>query len=454
MPSETTLNGRPGLKAPEGLGELLRLAWPVVLARLGIMTMGLTDAIVVGRHSAEQLGFHALAWAPTSVMLTTSVGLLLGVQVLTARYIGEGRPEAVGGVLRRGLVYAFWIGVVSMLLLALFGPPFLHVIGLERPLADGASEPLRVFSLSLPFYLVSVALTFFLEALSRPKPGMVAIWVANIVNLGVNLWLVPGGSGLPVEGATASAWATFAARGALAVWLAIYVLRLPEARTFGLFAKPIDGPRAGAEQRKIGYGSGASYFIEVGAFAGMTVVAGWLGGIEVAAWTVVLNVAAIVFMGPLGLSSATGVLVSRAYGARDRRGVVRSGMLGFGVTVAAMLAVCAVVWPGARLIAGAYSSDQALLALAVPALVLCCLFFVADGLQVVAAQALRARGDVWLPTVSHLISYTLVMLPLGWAFAHPLGMGVDGIVWSVILASLLSAAILCGRFLMLARRPL
>jgi len=454
MPSETTLNGRPGLRAPEGLGELLRLAWPVVLARLGIMTMGLTDAIVVGRHSAEQLGFHALAWAPTSVMLTTSVGLLLGVQVLTARYIGEGRPEAVGGVLRRGLVYAFWIGVVSMLVLALFGPPFLHGIGLERPLADGASDPLRVFSLSLPFYLVSVALTFFLEALSRPKPGMVAIWVANIVNLGVNLWLVPGGSGLPVEGATASAWATFAARGALAVWLAIYVLRLPEARTFGLFAKPIDGPKAGAEQRKIGYGSGASYFIEVGAFAGMTVVAGWLGGIEVAAWTVVLNVAAIVFMGPLGLSSATGVLVSRAYGARDRRGVVRSGMLGFGVTVAAMLVVCAVVWPGARLIAGAYSSDPALLALAVPALVLCCLFFVADGLQVVAAQALRARGDVWLPTVSHLISYTLVMLPLGWAFAHPLGLGVDGIVWSVIVASLVSAAILCARFLMLARRPL
>jgi Na+-driven multidrug efflux pump len=33
------------------LAELVRLASPVVLSRLGIMTMGLTDAIIVGHHS-------------------------------------------------------------------------------------------------------------------------------------------------------------------------------------------------------------------------------------------------------------------------------------------------------------------------------------------------------------------------------------------------------------------
>lgn len=63
--------------------ELLRLAGPVVLSRLGIMVMGLTDAIVVGHFSARQLGFHAMAWAPTSVFVTATVGLLVGVQVMT-----------------------------------------------------------------------------------------------------------------------------------------------------------------------------------------------------------------------------------------------------------------------------------------------------------------------------------------------------------------------------------
>jgi MATE family multidrug resistance protein len=58
--------------------ELMRLSGPVVLSRLGIMVMGLTDAIVVGRYSAEQLGFHAMAWAPSSVFVTMTVGLLVG----------------------------------------------------------------------------------------------------------------------------------------------------------------------------------------------------------------------------------------------------------------------------------------------------------------------------------------------------------------------------------------
>ncbi|HEY2752686.1 MAG TPA: MATE family efflux transporter, partial [Phenylobacterium sp.] len=39
------------------LAELLKLSWPVVISRLGIMSMGLTDAIVVGRYSATQLGY-------------------------------------------------------------------------------------------------------------------------------------------------------------------------------------------------------------------------------------------------------------------------------------------------------------------------------------------------------------------------------------------------------------
>mgnify|MGYP001762435431 FL=1 len=43
------------------LRELTHLAWPVVMARLGIMTMGLTDAIVVGHYASRELAYHSLA---------------------------------------------------------------------------------------------------------------------------------------------------------------------------------------------------------------------------------------------------------------------------------------------------------------------------------------------------------------------------------------------------------
>lgn len=440
------------IPSPEGLAKLMRLAWPVVLARLGIMTMGLTDAIVVGRHSARELAFHSLGWAPQAVMVTTSVGLLLGVQVMTARMIGAGRGGEVGAVLRRGAVYSLQLGLGATALLVLAGPWVLHRIGLEPGLADGAARALQVFALSLPFYLLSVVGQYFLEALGKPKPGMAAMWVANVVNLGLALWLVPGGSGLPVEGAVAAGWATFFARFSLAAFLVVFILRMREARALGVFVRPAPAASEAAEQRRIGYAAGASYFIEVGAFAGVTLIAGLLGAVGVAAWTIVFNVAGMIFMIPMGLATATAVLVARAYGARDGAGVRRGGALGLAAAAAVLTVICLGVWLGAEPIARAYTHDPAVVAVAAGALVLSCLFFVVDGLQVVAAQALRAAGDVWLPTVLHLISYALIMLPLGWLFALPLGGGVNGIVWSVILASVVSAGLLCARFVRVARR--
>lgn len=434
------------------LRDLLNLSWPVVLARLGIMTMGLTDAIVVGNYAARELAYHSLAWAPTAVVVTTAVGLMLGVQVMTARMIGEGRTQEVGAVFRRGVVYALQIGIASMFALLLAGPWALTRIGLEPGLGEGAGPALIVFALSMPAYLVSVAAQFFLEALSRPKAGMIAMWAANGVNLALNLWLVPGTSGLPVDGAVASAWATFGARFSLAIFLIWWIIRLPEARALGVFCRPVRNADDEREQRKIGFGAGSSYFIEVGAFAAMTLIAGQLGGLETAAWAIVLNVASIVFMGPLGLSSATAVLVGRAYGALDRPGVLRAGLLGLAVTTVVCFVIALVVWPGASLMVAAYSREAPVAAIAVPALIFATLFFVADGIQVVAAQALRAAGDVWWPTIMHMVSYGVVMIPLGWMFAHPLGWGVNGIVGSIVVASFVSAGLLGARFVRVARR--
>ncbi|GAA0651908.1 MATE family efflux transporter [Brevundimonas lenta] len=432
------------------LKDLLHLAWPVVLARIGIMTMGLTDAIVVGNYSGEQLAFHALAWAPTAILVTTAVGLMLGVQVMTARMLGEGRTHEVGAVFRRGVVYALQIGVVSMIALIALGPWGLRHANLAEGLGEGAGGPLVIFALSMPAYLVSVAGQFFLEALHKPKPGMWAMWIANGVNLALNLVLVPDLLGIGWSGAAASAWATFGARLALAVFLIWYILRLPEARALGVFDRPKRDIPAEREQRKVGYGAGSSYFIEVGAFAAMTFIAGQLGAVETSAWTIVLNISAIVFMVPMGLSSATAVLVGKSYGAADGRGVMRAGLVGIGVVTVLATVIAFVVWPTAPWLASAYNRDPALLAVAIPAIVLATLFFVADAMQVVAAQANRAAGDVWWPTIMHFVSYTAIMMPLGWWLAHRIG--VNGLVWAVIVASLVSAALLTGRFVRVARR--
>lgn len=436
----------------DDLAELLKLAGPVVVSRLGLMAMGLTDVVIVGRYSATQLGYHAIAWGVTTVILTAVIGLQVGVQVMTSRAVGEGRKDKTGAVLRRGVAYGFWLGLASMTALLVAGPSLMQALRLSAELTQGATTVLRVFALCLPFYAVGVAATFWLEGHGRPGPAAVTIWVANAVNLAVGLVLVPGAFGLPALGAVGAATATWFAQGFMAVVMFAYIARMPEARAWGVFDKPKRDRQAERLQRQVGYGAGASNTFETAAFAGMNVIAGWISALSVAAWAVVINVAAILFMVPLGLATAGGVLVGRAYGARDVAGIWRAGLVVFGTTTAFGAVAALTVWPAAPLLVRAYLSDPAAVALAAPAMAMIGLFVVPDALQVVTSQALRARGDVFVPSCTHLVSYVLLMLPLAWWLAIPMGLGLPGILWAVVAASFLAASLLLGRFWMLGRR--
>lgn len=434
------------------LGGLMRLAWPVVLARLGVMTMGLTDTIVVGRFSAEQLAFLGLAWAATSPVLGSTMGLLSGVQVMTSRALGEGDRAAAGAALRRGLVYGAWLGVAAAVVLGFGMPAFLKVLRLKGPLAAGAAMPVIVLATSMPSFALSSASAAWLEGLGRMKPPMVLMWIANVLNLAIDLVLVPGRFGLPPMGATGAAIATFLGRTFLTVGTLAYVARMADAGALGVWTRPSRSRAAEAEQRRIGYGAAASNFFEMSAFASMNVIAGWIGPLAVAAWAVTLNVLSLAFMVPLGVGTATAVLVSRAYGAARPGELRRSAALGFAVTAVFGAIIGLVVWPVSGNIAALWGSDRGTIATAGATLALCCVFFLPDGLQVVTAQALRARGDVLVPTLTHLASYVALMLPLAYMLAIPWRMGVPGVAMAVIIAGYVSAGLLLGRFWMLARR--
>ncbi|ESQ92157.1 multidrug transporter MATE [Asticcacaulis sp. AC460] len=451
------MSGLRSLLNPEvraAFAALYRLSWPVVLSRLGFMLMGLMDTLVVGHYSAAELGYHSLAWAPTSVFLVTSIGLLVGVQVKTAHFVGADEPHRIGGAFQRGMVYAIILGFLSMILLVLAGPALLKAT-IQPGIATGASGPLIVFALSMPFYMLAVAGSEFLEGLGRTRPGMVFTWSGNVVNVALLLVLVPGIvkiPGIDSDGAMGAAISTLVARILVTIAILAYVFTLKQVKTYNLLGRHAPDPQGAREQRQIGYAAGASYFIEVTAFAAMTFFAGRISEAAVAVWAIILNFASLVFMVPMGLAIGCSVLVGRAYGAEDSAGMARMGRVSFLSAAGFMMLVVLTVLTGSSWLAAGYTSDAALITGVQAALLLSCLFFVPDGVQVVAAQALRARHDVLIAPVLHYVSYGLFMLPLGYLFSLHWGQGVPGLIYACAVASWISATLLVARFFWLDKK--
>jgi MATE family multidrug resistance protein len=379
------------------------------------------------------------------VFIVANIGLLTGVQVWSARVVGQGSPRQAGLVLWRGLLIGAIGGLVSVAICWLLGDRLLPMFGVEPSLVTPSARVMNILALSVPLHCCFVAGSGFLEGIGRPGPASVIMWLANGVNLCANALLIPH------WGAVGSAWGTVIARGFLLVTLLGWLWRMDHDGALGIRRPPRDGPTTGT-LLKVGAAASISHAVESAAFSGMTILAGRLGADTVACYQILLNLLATAFMVALGLASATSVLVSQAVGRRDWVGVGRVGWTGLGLSTAMMTGIGVGFWTFATTIGHAHTSDPVLALLVAVNIGWVAVTLLPDGGQVVLANALRGRGDNWFPTLSHLMSYALVMPPLAYVLAEHRGRGVAGLLEAILLASLLSSATLVGRWLYLAHK--
>ena len=193
---------------PAETRRLLALAWPVALTSLNWTILQVTDVVVVGLVSTEQAAALGASRALTFVGIVGALGWLTGILVYAARADGAGDLRATGRVFHEGLVLGLILGLVSGGILFAFAEPLLLAIGVSPRIAPDAAAVVRVMALAYPFQTLSIASSFFLEGVSRPR-RVAAVNIATLPINGVLAWAMSGGHlGLPQMGAVGAAGAT------------------------------------------------------------------------------------------------------------------------------------------------------------------------------------------------------------------------------------------------------
>ena len=200
---------------------------------------------------------------------------------------------------------------------------------------------------------------------------------------------------------------------------------------------------------RIGVPIGFQMLAEIGVFSVVGVVAGRLGTVPVAAHQVALSLASFTFMGVLGVSGATAVRVGRAVGAgRPPR---RAGLVGIALGAAFMLACGALFFGASRALTGLFTNDPEVLELGVSLLGVAAAFQLFDGVQGVAAGALRGAGDVRFAFIANAAAHWAIGFPVALVLAFPLGLGIRGLWWGLALGLGLVAVALTARFVVVTR---
>ena len=425
-------------------GATLRLAVPIILSQVGQIVTQLADNIMVGRLGALPLAAVSFGGTVSFILFITCMGITLGITPIVGEAYAQGRHRDASAYLLNAI--------------ALYGGIGLLIFGVQMgfiPLLDNMGQPADVVTLSIPYYkylvwsvlpfLLFAAFKQFLEGVGNTTISMMIVVFSNLLNILLNYVFIYGKWGAPEMGATGAGLATFISRLITPFLIIGYCIVHHKMRRYlQLLSRTRLMLRKIRELLKVGFPICVQMSLEGWTFAFSSIMMGWLGTVAIAANQIAITLCNIGFLSLVGISSATTIRVSHAYGVGDYQAIRRIGSSSYriGLVWNAFTAFTFIMLRD--LLPQAFTDNEEVIAMTSKMLIVVAMFQFSDGMQCIGMGLLRGMQDVKITMKIAFISYLVINLPVGYLFGFTLGIGEIG-VWLGYIFGLSTAAILLRR---------
>jgi multidrug resistance protein, MATE family len=443
----------PTARLLQELRAALWLALPIVAGQLLTVAMNVIDTALAGHLGTDVLAAVAMGYQTWIIAFLVVLGVTLAVTPSVALLDGAGLRHTVGAVFRQGLWMALGLG--TLLLLAVrHADVVLEYAGVAAEIRPGAGEFLRAISWGAPAIAIYFVCKNTSEGLSMTRPTMY-FGVLGVVLLAPLAWaMMYGRLGFPAMGAAGAGAAHAIVLWAQALAFLLYLkLRRAHYGSARLFDRR-DGPqwRAIVDLLRTGVPMGVSIFMEGSLFVAAALLAGSFGPVAASAHAIAISIASTAFMLPLGIAMATTIRVGNALGRRDADGVAWAATASLVLTVVTQVVSVIVMIAFAGPIAGLYTRDAAVAALAVTLIGYAAIFQIPDGIQALANGSLRGLRDTTIPAIVTIVAYWGAGFGVAWWLGVHLDQGPAGLWTGLIVGLSVAALALTTRFVQHAQR--
>ena len=420
------------------------VAGPLAAANLAQTAMGFTNTVMVGSFGATALAAAGLGASLFFTIAMVCSGILTAVAPLAAHAVGAGDDRRAGRVGGAGLVLAALLAVPVVAALLVAGR-LLVAFGYNPALAAEIGDFLGAIAWAAPGFLGFAVLRSFLVAASHSRTVMIASLLCIPMNAGLNWILVFGHLGAPALGIAGSGCATAMIQWAMFSGLGFYALAAPNLARYRMRPAWRGWDEIGHILR-LGLPIGGILGLEIGVFATTGILMGLLGADALGAHQLVMNCISVIFMIPLGIAQAATVRVAGALGSGAPAAARRAASVALALGVSYMAIMALVLVSARRTIAGIYvdidvPANSGLIGIAFYLLAIAAVFQIFDGVQAIAAGALRGYRDTTVPLLLAVIGYWGVGFAGGWLLAFPAGYGPVGL-WSGLALGLTAVALM------------
>jgi len=421
--------------------RIARLAGTVLAGQFAAMAFGVTDTIVAGRYAQDALASLSVGAAIYASVFVSLMGVLQALLPVWAELHGARRSADVGRSVRQSLYLCAIAMVLGMAVLLMPGA-LLRWTEVPDAMRSAVEAYLAVLAFALPPALLFRLFGTLNQGLGKPK---LVTWVqlgSLLFKVPLSIWFTFGGAGLPAMGLVGCAWATLVVTWAEVV-LAVWLLRTqPFYRSYGLWAR-MEKPDWAQLRRfaQLGVPGGLSVLVEVTSFTLMALFIARLGTAASAAHQIASNLTAAAYMVPLSLGIATSARVSYWLGAGDATLARRACARGFELMLLCALVVATLMATLRWQLAGIYSDDTAVIAVAAGLLLATAVYHLADAVQTLCVFVLRCYRVTVMPLLLYCALLWVVGLGGSYLLAYR-GLGPWEAMQSPLAFWLMSAAAL------------
>ena len=404
--------------------RILALGLPIMAGSSSFVILGLADMLFVGQFGTAAVGTGSFAaW----VFASASAGVQIAVQATASRRKGAGQGNALAVPLNSALLLLCAVAPIPTILLVLYKEPvFLLLNGDPMVVAHGVPY-LQWMWLSSAFHGAMSAFNGYWNGTDRPTFFMRVVLISTLANVPLNYIFMFGFGHVPaygVEGAGIGTWV--ASMLGVAYHL---VLGGRHALAEG-FLRQLPARADHALLLRLAIPSSTQMLLESVALTAMFRIIGMVGTVELAAYTVLVNLISFVGLPAWGLGTAGATLVGQALGARSIADARRWAwdVLRVGCPLVFVLGVP--FWAAPELLLSPFIHEPETLEIAILPCRLLGAMIVFNGVGYMLSSMLNGAGDVKRVMYVNLLTQYLILLPGAWLAGPVLGYGLIGI-WCV-----------------------
>jgi MATE family multidrug resistance protein len=209
--------------------NLSRVVWklslPIIFVEATETFDHVIDTLFLARVGVTELGSIAVADSVMLLFLLVPLALVDGVQILTARRLGQRQPDAVSAVFNQGLLLVLLVSVACMAGLKLFSPVVANWIVESDAVGQAIHGYLQIDAYSIPLVGVTFACSALLTSLGKTGALVPATIILVVTDLVLNYLFIFGEFGCPALGMRGAAVGSIGAELATAAFLTLYVWR-------------------------------------------------------------------------------------------------------------------------------------------------------------------------------------------------------------------------------------